>query len=328
MKVTYGTTPKRKAIKETFEVFLEAVKNGDQEKISSLISEECVADLSINGTHKGAKNVAKAFEWKGPKLDEKKFTVTNFVCRTKDHFAQQSAYIQVLLGHYENGFLYPFEFGGEMVLSYENKEDQWEITSIKFDMAWEKGNTYFAKEWKFIDYTQHKGGNNTIVSEYDAPWRVIPETDEEISDVEKIADSFSRYAWGLDNTDFNISKSCFTEDVYAIMPHDNYSGSRQLISFFKNVNHKEAAVQHAARIVDISFNDQKDQAVVEMFRIEPHRLGSKVLNKENVHYNFYSARYLCDMVKENGEWKFKKIDYKAKVFFEIPEDASMFIDEI
>jgi ketosteroid isomerase-like protein len=328
MKVKYGISPQRKAIKDVFEAFLEALKRNDRKGILALLAKDVTADISMTGQVQGAKDVSEAFDWVDKDYTKKKFTVTNFVCRMKDGIAQQSAYIQVLLANIERGYLFPFEFGGEFLLSYRLENEVWKISSIKFDMQWEKGNTYFKKDWNFLDYVLHKGGNNTIVSEFDAPWRVIPDTEELGSEEEQIVDAFARYAWGLDNTDFDICRSCMTDDIYAIMPHSNYSGVRNLIAFFKNVNHKEAAVQHAARVVDIRYSDNKTKAQVVMYRIEPHRLGTKTLTKENIDYNVYSARYDCDMVKENGLWKFVKIDYKGKVFFEFSESNNMFVDEV
>ncbi len=37
------------------------------------------------------------------------------------------------------------------MVSWRDQDGEWKIKEIRYDMDWEKGNTYFAEGWSFID---------------------------------------------------------------------------------------------------------------------------------------------------------------------------------
>jgi len=61
--------------------------------------------------------------------------------------------------------------------------------------------------------------------------------------------------------------------------------------------------------------------------MEPHRLGSKNLNRDTLHQSFYSAKYENKLKKVNGAWKMYQLHYKSGVFFEIDEQRH-YVDKI
>ncbi|WP_416325973.1 nuclear transport factor 2 family protein [[Eubacterium] hominis] len=318
---------KRDEIKAVFEEFITALELYDPKRILSLVTDDVTSDFSTIGSYQNAKDLIQALAWQGPKMNVSRQRIMNFVCHTQGDIAQQSAYVMVLTGIDDGNYLYSFEYGGKYVLTYQNSEDGWKISAIKYDLDWEKGNTAFAKGWKLLDYKLYAGHRAMICSEFDSPWAAIPENDEELSDEEQIIETMFRYSFGLDNNDFHLHHSSYTDDViFYAGKNIMESGARNLINNFKNTAHKEHALEHAIKIVDIQING--DEAILYGYRVEPHRLGSKNLNRDTMHQSFYSAKYKNLFRKIDGKWKMYELHYQPGVFFEIDEEKKHFVDNI
>lgn len=317
---------KRDIIKQRFEEFVEALESFCPEKIRKITTEDVKGHFSNVGEAEGKDALIELLTWKGKKMNVSRRRITNFVVRTQGEKAQQSAYVMSLIG-YDNGkFLFPFEFGGKYVVSWEEQNGEWKIKEIRYDMDWEKGNTYFAKDWNFIDYKIYAGHKPMISSEYQSPWAVILENDEELTEEEKIMENMFKYSFGLDNCDWALHHSSYTDDIIFYAGNSVMeSGACNLINNFKNTSHKEPALEHAIKIVDIQING--DEAVLYGYRIEPHRLGSKNLNRDTLHQSFYSAKYKNLLKKVDGEWKMYEIHYQSGVFFE-NDNGKHYVDTI
>lgn len=309
---------KRDVIKQNFEDFICALEEFKPEKINELVTDDVKGHFSNAGESEGKEALVESLTWHGMDMNVSRRRITNFVVRTQGDRAQQSAYVMTLMG-YDNGkFLFPFEFGGKYVISWTEQDGEWKMKEIRYDMDWEKGNTYFAKGWTFIDYKIFAGHRPMINSEYESPWAAIPENDEELTEEEKIIENMFKYSFGLDHCDWTLHHDSYTDDIifYAgssVME----SGARNLINNFKNTSHKEPALEHAIKIVDIKIDG--DEAVLYGYRIEPHRLGSKNLNRDTLHQSFYSAKYKNLLRKTDGQWKMYEIHYESGVFFDIDQ---------
>ncbi len=69
---------------------------------------------------------------------------------------------------------------------------------------------------------------------------------------EQIQETMFQYSFGLDNCDWTLHKDSYTDDI-VFYAGDSVmeAGARNLINNFKNTSHKEPALEHAIRIVDI-----------------------------------------------------------------------------
>lgn len=142
---------KRDIIKQKFEEFVTALENFQPEKIGELVTEDVRGHFSNVGESEGKDELIKSLMWKGREMNVSRRRITNFVVRTEGDRAQQSAYVMSLIGYDNGSFLFPFEFGGKYVVSWRDQDGEWKIKEIRYDMDWEKGNTYFAEGWSFID---------------------------------------------------------------------------------------------------------------------------------------------------------------------------------
>jgi len=317
---------KRDEIKQVFEAYVTALEEFAPERIGELVTDDVKGHYSNLGELSGRQELVDALRWKGLPMNISRRQILNFVVHTSGDRAQQSAYVMSLMG-YDNGkFLFPFEFGGKYVISYVRTDSGWKMAEIRYDLDWEKGNTYFAKDWNFIDYTIFAGHKPMISSEYDSPWAAIPENDEELTDEEQIAENMFKYSFGLDNCDWAVHRDSYTDDiVFYAGKSVMASGARNLINTFKNTSHKEPALEHAIKITKIEVNGE--EATMYGYRVEPHRLGSKNLNRSTLHQSFYSAKYENKLRKVNGKWKMYEIHYSAGVFFTV-EKPKHYLDEI
>lgn len=317
---------KRDVIKQKFEAFVTALEAFQPDQIENLLTEDVRGHFSNVGETKGKEDLINALTWKGMEMNVSRRRIANFVVRTCDDKAQQSAYVMSLIGYDNGSFLFPFEFGGKFLISWIQAKDGWKMTEIRYDMDWEKGNTYFAKDWNFIDYKIFAGHKPMINSEFESPWAVIPENDEALTDKELIVENMFKYSFGLDNCDWTLHHDSYTDDVVFYAGNSVMeSGAGNLINNFKNTSHKEPALQHAIKIVDVQIED--DEAILYGYRMEPHRLGSKNLNRDTLHQSFYSAKYENKLKKVNGAWKMYQLHYKSGVFFEIDEQRH-YVDKI
>lgn len=317
---------KRTAIKQVFETFIDILETDRLDRLAEVVDPEVEAVFSTTGTSSGIEQLAANLKWKGPKLNVSRQRITNLVIRTDGDEAVQSAYVMVLVGVDNGRQLYPFEYGGKYLNTYRRTETGWKIKSIRYDLDWEKGNTYFVKDWTLIDYKIYAGHTPSICSEFDAPWRMIPESDEPLSDEEQIVETMFKYSWGLDNCDFSLHRESYVDEIQFKMPSSVVDGARNLLNNFKNTSHKEAALQHAIKIVGVKVDGS--EATLDGYRIEPHRLGSKNLNRDTMHQSFYSAVYHNKFRKIDGVWKMYEINYKAGVFFETSDSAEKYVDVI
>lgn len=317
---------KRDEIRQVFEAYVSALEDFAPERIGEIVTQDVQGHFSNVGEVSGKEALLSALTWKGMQMNVSRRHILNFVVHTNGDCAQQSAYVMTLLGYDDGRFLFPFEYGGKYVISYVRREDGWKMSEIRFDLDWEKGNTYFAKDWNFIDYKIFAGHRPMISSEFDSPWAAIPENDEPLTDEEAIAENMFKYSFGLDNCDWALHRDSYTDDVVfyagkAVME----SGARNLINNFKNTSHKEPALEHAIKITKIIVAG--DTATMYGYRVEPHRLGSKNLNRDTLHQTFYSARYENKLRKIDGKWKMYEIHYTAGVFFTI-EEPKHYLDEV
>lgn len=317
---------KRDEIKQVFEAYVTALENFDADAVGELVTEDVKGHYSNLGELEGKAALIEGLRWKGMKMNTSRRRVLNFVVHTNGDLAQMSGYVMSLIGYDDGKFLFPFEFGGKYVITLRRIDGSWKMSEIRYDMDWEKGNTYFAKDWKFIDYKIYAGHRPMISSEYDSPWAAIPENDEQLTDEEQIKENMFKYSFGLDNCDWTLHKDSYTDDiVFYAGKSVMESGARNLINNFKNTSHKEPALEHAIKITKIEVNG--DEATMYGWRVEPHRLGSKNLNRDTLHQSFYSAKYENKLRKVDGKWKMFEIHYQAGVFF-TAEPPKHFLDEV
>lgn len=317
---------KRDEIRTLFNNFAEYLEKYDLDSLKSLFTDNVCGHISTVGEVKGADQVASALVVNKDDLTLRRHLISNFVVHTKGDSARQSSYMMSLVGKDDGKFLHSFEYGGKFLINWNKNDSNWKIDEIWFDLDWVKGNTSFVPEWTLLDYQIYSGHKPMIYSEFDSPWAFIPENDETLTDEEQIIENMFRYSFGLDNCDWTLHLGSYTNDVKFVAGGKVLADcAGRLVDNFKNTSHKEAALEHAIKIVGVEVNG--DKAVMYGSRIEPHRLCSKILCRNTLNNNFYTAKYVNYLKKIDGVWKMYELNYTAKVFFDTYERNSHYFDD-
>lgn len=320
---------KRDQIKTTFNDFVDSIEKNDLTKLSSFFTAEAVAHLSTVGEKKGGNDIANGLVVKEEGITLRRYMISNFVVRTDGNHARQSAYVMALVGKDDGKFLFSFEYGGKFLVDWKRSGDDatWQIDELWYDLDWVKGNTSYVKDWTLIDYNIYSGHQPMISSEFDSPWACITKNDEALTDEEQIIENMFKYSFGLDNCDWVLHGSSYTTDVcFHRGQIVDASCAKRLINNFKNTSHKESALEHAIKIVKVVVDG--DEAVLYGSRIEPHRLGSKILCRTTLCNNFYTAKYVNKLRKVDGQWKMYDLDYRAHVDFDTNPRPTHYYDDI
>lgn len=333
----------RKQIFQTFCTFIEAWRDDDLEKLKSTLFSDVIADISMTGHHEGIPAVCNALRWPGPPMDIKRITINSFIARSHNNIGQQSAYTQHLYAQEDSQNVFPFSFGGQFFNTFAKENGTWKISHIRFDLCYEAGNNAFVKDkWKLMDYGIFYGHSPMINPELEAPWIVIPNDDEPLSDEEEIFELEYRNNIGMDGGAFQLSHEIFSDDIflnysahqninknYSITSDGDYYGRKEAINYFKGKQHKEARLQHIVSMADLTFNHDKTSARAYMLRSEYNRTKNHIYTKKSIHCQPLTAVHEIDAIRENGTWKMKRMSYYPIMeLMPIDDDCILFDDYI
>lgn len=333
----------RKAIFQTFCGFIEAWRDDDMETLKSYLSTNILADISMTGHHEGIHDVCNGLRWPGPQMDIRRITINSFIARSHNNIGQQSAYTQHIYAQEDEENVYPFTFGGQFFNSFIKEDGTWKISHIRFDLCYEDGNNYFVKDkWKLMDYGILYGHLPMINPELEAPWIVIPNDDEPLSDEEAVFELEYRNNIGMDGGAFHLSHEIFSDEIflnysshqnvnknYSTASDGDYHGRKDAINYFKGKQHKEARLQHIVAMAELTFNENRTKAKAYMLRSEYNRTKNHIFNQKTIHCQPLSAVHEIDAVQENGIWKMKRMSYYPIMeFIPIDDDCILFDDYI
>lgn len=305
----------REKIRERFGEFIHGLEKNDNARFDNILAIDCRMISETLGELEGVEKIKESFCWKGPELDFSRYRIYNNCIFRKGSEAVQSAYVVATVGVKENDYLHWFSFGGHYLLLWQNKCDDWRLWQIKYCHDMECGNTAFvAGWWRLIDYDKWNGyERHPIYSQAEAPWRVMQDKSD-WSEEEKIIDLYNRYAWGIDENDFEITASVMLEDVYTNISGNSFYGKESLLQILEAKRQKENIMSHVGKIVKVKVDGEV--AVMRIWRYEPHRIGTKFIHSGNISTMFYSVDYLWHLKKIKEEWKVAGIDYNIGVFGE------------
>ena len=174
----YYTGSNRKAIFKNFYTFIRCLRTDNYEEMRTLFTPDCIADISMHGHLEGIENIVSAWKWPGPLLQIKKILIYNFIARSHENNAIQSAYIQCIYAQEDKENVYPLSSVDILSMHMKKLKDHGK-SNMKFDLMYEYGNNSYVKDaWTLIDYGIFYGHKPMINAELDAPWYVIPQDDE------------------------------------------------------------------------------------------------------------------------------------------------------
>ncbi|MEW1823098.1 nuclear transport factor 2 family protein [Arthrobacter sp. NPDC080031] len=281
-----------------------AMEAGDTEKLEFSFTPDAEASFSHLGQFRGASSIASALTRMAPPLHIVRYRITNpYIALEQDH-GQQSAYLLGTLATPNvDGSLNAFLFGGHYIVTYALTKDGWRITRLSFTLDWHHGNADHVPAWSLESASSGGPSEPLIVSELDAPWRAVPSPDAGKSPEQLVSEAYIRYAWGLDQADFELMASAFTDDARADMvPFGNMEGRREIIGSLKALRIGQPYMQHAAS--NFTVDIQGTNATMDIYRVVPFMPTLETLDAP-----IFGARYESRLRLEDGVWKFEWLRY-------------------
>lgn len=272
----------RLEINEKLQTFIEAWESGKTDCIDETMVEAPFTNFSIFGPVYSREILKCRLRDSGRSVVPSQFGLSNQVCRVKGSRAQQSA---VLTGVFADGVREDYRFCGMFVNSYVRTEEGWRISSLDFDLMEDntaavtfdkKKRIYRTKrgskelalpEWNLIeDEAEVYNGCRlpSICGELQAPWLVIPEPPEDMTDEEAIRDLFYRYAFAVDQRTVSLLTDIFVDGAaMKLSTYGEFGREKGIQSLRWLKSRLGPRGQHVADFTHIRMDDKFAEAVVK-----------------------------------------------------------------
>lgn len=311
---------KRNQIKNCFENAIECLEKYDLSQFSKYINNQVETNISLIGKKtNGKEELIKNLEI-NTELNISRWWISNVCIRTSNDFAVMSAYLTIMLGNIDDKqFLHSVEFGGKVVAQFSKESKEWLISNVKYDLDWINGNSLILKQYNLIDYTR-KYNSDRCINITDAPWKIIKENDEQLTDEEKIKETMGIYCFAVDNNDMSSLRLAETEDIHWLWdsPFDSYIVATDIeshVKYFQNPKNFVSRRQHPVRVVNVDITG--NEATMNVYLLRKNHVRSSELNITNIDTQFYNSVYINKLRKENNIWKLYDMKYR---YYELPQE--------
>jgi hypothetical protein len=257
----------------------------------------------VNGIHAVTQQMQSDFD--GLKVTN--LIATNVSARRDAEQMMVSGY---LLGsaHKQGEKTQQVDFGGVLTLTIDPKASLPQILEIRLQVIWTDGYSALLRNWKLptMQRLWRPGDEpSALTSELDAPWHRIPVSNLPCSDQEAIAETWYRYAWGLDLADSALVSSTFSEDVEANLPPMGVmNGKRTVVSIMKAFRAPWPWMQHYGEPLKVNVSSDGATASVVLGRIMSERTATESGQP------LYGAHYQIGFIKHATQgWLINYISY-------------------
>lgn len=304
-------------IKTKFGAFVKAIKEQDTSNLETLLEKDVKCYFSCarayadgsNHTLFGVRNFIEDL----PQTDFFHTRICNYVCRLANQQAQQSAQVVCLLGrHGEKELTYAMV---NLMFSnhWQTNDQNWRMSEIRMDILWEEGNFDELKQgWYFEDpHAKTYPGIHLpcINGELDSPWFRISNAEDVLSEEEKIASAFYRYAFAIDNLAFSEFEKAVNEDVVASIEPWGPMDKRLWMQALKYHRQRDRQWGHCGKIGHIEYDGDVAHMVVYRMCGHKQREHPYAYTNENVDIEHACAKYEIDLVKNGIDWRIKRCYY-------------------
>lgn len=251
-----------------------------------------------------------------PRTDVFHAKIYNYVCRFNQTEAQQYAEVSCAALNYVDGReeLDSFEFTCAIVNHWRKTPKGWRIDKMKMDVVPHHGvlRRYFEETWFLQDATDGARSvrNNCIIGELDSPWFAIPDSEDVLTEEEKIKEVLSKYAYGEDNAVFQYCYDAYSDDYGIVSPRGNREGKIAWITSIKNKRMKDRYWVHPFKYTGIEIDG--DRAYVTAERASGHRQRYReyTWTRNNCSTEHCCGKLVLEYAKEkDGAWRLVYSDY-------------------
>lgn len=211
-------------------------------------------------------------------------------------------------------------FGATMTGRLCEEGGRWRFSELRLSVNWLDGDTSLTPGWKAPagDLGWQVGdAAPTIVSEMDSPWSRLPAPSIEGDLNQQLAETFSRYAWAIDQGDIALLATCFTADAAGDFPPlGHLKGRHHIIGHLKSFRQLWPWMQHFGRPLLMEIDPAGTSARMVIGRVIPQRPSTP----EGL--NLYGAQYELTLRREQSLWKIEWFDYRSGWFAGVPGEPS------
>ncbi|MEW1819209.1 nuclear transport factor 2 family protein [Arthrobacter sp. NPDC080031] len=292
------------AVSLLFSAVHTAMESGETHVVEDAFLPHTQAAISQLGSASGANGVASLLQHMAFPGKLVRYRIVNPYIAIDNDRASQSAYLLGTVGtEATNGGIDAFLFGGHYVATYQQTAAGWRIADLRFQLDWNHGDRRHVSGWTLDKGPGRTNPSPVIVSELDAPWRATRQPQPGKTEAQLVAEVCIRYAWGLDQADFSLLATAFTDNAVAEMvPFGPMSGRREIVGRLKDLRNGQPYMQHAAS--DFVVNVRGDRATMQIHRIVPFMPTMETLDAP-----IFGARYEGRLRLEDGVWKFEWLQY-------------------
>lgn len=254
---------------------------------------------SHRGTVSGRENVAALLQNDFEGLSNVSVTLTNTVERRNEKDYVASAYLYGQASLTASSRHNQVRFGGTVMMRAVADEGQPIIHTLHLQINWTSGARQLLSGWQLPP--EESGWHQkfppvAIISELDAPWHVVPENHSATSDEQKVIESWYRYAWALDQADFKLFSTCFSESAAGnFTPLGYISGKRNIIAAMKAFRLPWPWMQHFGVPLKVCIHPDRQSAFLIIGRV----IAEHTHDAEG--HEVYGAHYRVGMVKSSSK---------------------------
>lgn len=286
-----------------FGLLLQALSRHDAELLRALCDEAVETLSSHRGAGSGRAHLQELF---GPCASGEQFSLSasNLYFAGTLHNGRVSSYITGRI----TGSTH-LDFGAVLLMDLGRaaSEKDWQIRAIKLQLTWVIGDLSIRTAWRFPDHAriwQTGDPLPVIVSETDAPWHLYPDSQLQGDESTRLADTYARYSWGIDQADFGLLASCYTDDAAGTFrPLGPLSGRHAIVGVLKDFRRAWPMMQHYGEILASTIDGDRAAMIVgRLIPQERHAPGT------------HGAYYPLRLVRSGAQWKICWTEYRPGWF--------------
>ena len=299
-----ATLGERDTILQLLDTVVQAWASGDWDGAAACFAPHATLASSQHGLQRGASAIGTALRRDLERAPHLRLQTSNHYIGGADGLATVSAY---LFGELRASPLFPgMLFSASLVLELTAAPRR--VQRLRLAIDWVEGEAELVPHWNLAP-----GDSGwrmpprlpLLASKLDLPWPHVRDFSLAGSAQDSAMEVFSRYAWALDQGDFALLASCFTEDALAdFQPVGQVRGRQAVVSKLKAYCCPQPWLQHFGDVLTVAVDETGLRATMLVGRIVPrHAFGPDGLP-------IYSAHYRMRLRRDHDLlWKLAVIEY-------------------
>ena len=300
-----ATLKDREQIQQLLDHVVQAWASGDWSGADACFTDDAVLASSQHGVQRGVAAIRAAFLRDRERAPHLRLQTSNHYIGGADGQATVSAY---LFGELRASPLFPgLLFSASLVLELTASPPR-RVRRWRLAIDWIEGEADLVPHWNLTPTEAAWPAAPRLpllASKLDLPWPHVRDFSLAGSAQDSAREVFARYAWALDQGDFALLASCFTEDALAdFQPAGVVRGRQAVVTKLTACCCPQPWLQHFGDVLTVVIDEAQQTARMLVGRIIPrHAFGPDSLP-------IYSAHYRMRL-RRDGDllWKLAGIEY-------------------